>query len=109
MDDNELLDKIQQGDHAAFSLLVERHHQKFYHLAYRYLGHQDEAEDMVQIAFLKLWEDPFRWNKNKGTKFTTWFYRVVINLCLDHKKKFKSLLLLSVTIAMDQAHLQKVG
>ena len=87
--------------------MVERHHQKFYHLAYRYLGHQDEAEDIVQIAFLKLWEDPFRWNKNKGTKFTTWFYRVVVNLCLDHKKKFRAMPLVDVNIIEDDCHNQQ--
>ena len=45
------------------------------------------AEDVVQDAFLKLWEDPAKWQPDKNTKFTTWFYRVVVNLCLDWQKR----------------------
>ena len=47
-----------------------------------------EAEDVVQDAFLKLWNRPQVWDKNKGAKFTTWFYKVVTNLAIDqHRKK----------------------
>ena len=71
----------------AFALLVERHTERFYRLAYRYVQSKEAAEDIVQDAFLKLWEDPHRWQPDKNTKFTTWFYRVVVNLCLDWQKK----------------------
>ena len=86
-DDNELLALIQDGSSQAFALLVERHTERFYRLAYRYVQSKEAAEDMVQDAFLKLWEDPHRWQPDKNTKFTTWFYRVVVNLCLDWQKK----------------------
>ena len=85
--DEELLARIQGGDQQAFSTLVERHSERFYRLAYRYLQNRDAAEDVVQDAFLKLWEDPNRWQARHRTKFTTWFYRVVVNLCLDLQKK----------------------
>ena len=42
---------------------------------------------MVQEIFIKLWERPDMWQPKKNTKFTTWFYRVVVNRCLDLKKK----------------------
>jgi RNA polymerase sigma-70 factor (ECF subfamily) len=86
-DDHELLALIQDGSSQAFALLVERHTERFYRLAYRYVQSKEAAEDMVQDAFLKLWEDPHRWQADKNTKFTTWFYRVVVNLCLDWQKK----------------------
>ncbi len=86
-DDNELLALIQDGSSQAFALLVERHTERFYRLAYRYVQSKEAAEDMVQDAFLKLWEDPHRWQADKNAKFTTWFYRVVVNLCLDWQKK----------------------
>jgi RNA polymerase sigma-70 factor, ECF subfamily len=87
-DDHELLALIQGGSHPAFAELVKRHTERFYRLAFRYLQNKEAAEDMVQDAFLKLWEDPTRWQAGKNTKFTTWFYRVVVNLCLDrHKRK----------------------
>jgi RNA polymerase sigma-70 factor (ECF subfamily) len=45
----------------------------------------------VLEAFFKLWYRPELWNPSKRAKFTTWFYKVVINLCLDHKRKKKPL------------------
>jgi RNA polymerase sigma-70 factor (ECF subfamily) len=42
---------------------------------------------VVQEAFLKLWHRPQIWVEGKGAKFTTWFYRVVRNMCLDRNKK----------------------
>ena len=56
-DDHELLALIQDGSSQAFALLVERHTERFYRLAYRYLQNKEAAEDMVQDAFLKLWEE----------------------------------------------------
>ena len=86
-DDHELLARIQAGSRDAFAALVQRHTERFYRLAYRYVQNREEAEDIVQDAFLKLWEDPGRWQPERNSKFTTWFYRVVVNLCLDWQKK----------------------
>lgn len=86
-EDHELLALVQDGSHPAFAELVRRHTERYYRLAFRYLQNREAAEDMVQDAFLKLWEDPRRWQPDKNTKFTTWFYRVVVNLCLDWQKK----------------------
>jgi RNA polymerase sigma-70 factor (ECF subfamily) len=86
-DDHELLALIQAGSHAAFGALVRRHTERFYRLAYRYVQSKDAAEDIVQDAFLKLWENPGLWQPERNAKFTTWFYRVVVNLSLDWKKK----------------------
>jgi RNA polymerase sigma-70 factor (ECF subfamily) len=88
-DDEELLALIQDGSQQAFSVLVQRHTERFYRLAYRYLQNKETAEDVVQDAFVKLWEDPGRWQPERNNKFTTWFYRVVVNLCLDWQKKKK--------------------
>jgi RNA polymerase sigma-70 factor, ECF subfamily len=90
-DDEELLALIQDGSQQAFSVLVQRHTQRFYRLAYRYLRSKEAAEDVVQDAFVKLWEDPGRWQAERNNKFTTWFYRVVVNLCLDWQKRKKPL------------------
>ena len=88
-DDENLLKLIIAGDHSAFSELVIRHTKKYYSIAYRVLFNRDDSEDLVQEAFLKLWNNPQSWNSSHNAKFTTWFYRVVINLCLDYKKKNK--------------------
>ena len=86
-DDHELLALIQDGSHRAFAELVERHTERFYRLAYRYVQNRETAEDLVQDAFLRLWENPAIWQPDRKSKFTTWFYRIVVNLCLDWQKK----------------------
>jgi RNA polymerase sigma-70 factor, ECF subfamily len=86
-DDQELLALIQDGSHQAFAELVQRHTERFYRLAYRYAQNRETAEDLVQDAFLRLWENPASWRPDRNSKFTTWFYRIVVNLCLDWQKK----------------------
>jgi len=92
-DDHELLGLIQDGSQHAFGVLVQRHTERFYRLAYRYVQSQHTAEDIVQDAFLKLWENPGKWQPERNNKFTTWFYRIVVNLCLDWQKKKRRLIL----------------
>ena len=92
-DDQELLALIQDGSHQAFAELVERHTERFYRLAYRYVQNRETAEDLVQDAFLRLWENPAGWRPDRNSKFTTWFYRIVVNLCLDWQKKKRPILL----------------
>ena len=88
--DCELMAQISSGDQAAFGVLVRRHTQKFYALAYRMLSNKAQAEDVVQDCFLKIWKNPSLWDPNRKAKFTTWFYRMVVNLSLDYNKKKKA-------------------
>lgn len=85
--DEELLEFIVNKDHSAFSELVRRYSSKFYSTAYRILMNRTDAEDMVQEAFLKIWNEPGLWDSKYNAKFTTWFYRVIINQCLDYRRK----------------------
>lgn len=87
--DELLVARIARGDHDAFATLVRRHTDKFYATAYRMCGRRDEAEDILQDAFLKLWDKPGLYNEARGAKFTTWFYRVVTNQALDRLRKIK--------------------
>jgi RNA polymerase sigma-70 factor (ECF subfamily) len=90
-DDQELLALIQEGSHEAFAELVQRHTERFYRLAYRYVQNRETAEDLVQDAFVGLWANPASWRAERNSKFTTWFYRIVVNLCLDWQKKKRPL------------------
>jgi RNA polymerase sigma-70 factor (ECF subfamily) len=101
-DDHELLALVQGGSHAAFSELVQRHNGRFYRLAFRYLQTKEAAEDVVQEAFLKLWENPSIWQADKNTKFTTWFYRIVVNLCLDWRKRKRPVELIDPLVIVDE-------
>ncbi len=85
--DEELMGRIRNGDRDAFSMLVMRHTRKYYSLAYRMLSSREEAEDIVQESFITLWTNPAGWDGGRKTKFTTWFYRVVANACIDRKRK----------------------
>ncbi len=87
--DEELVRRISEGNHGAFAQLVERHSKLFFSAAYRMLNNVEEAEDTVQDAYVKLWQQPDRFDPSKGVKFTTWFYRVVTNLAIDQTRKRK--------------------
>ncbi|MCB1651772.1 MAG: sigma-70 family RNA polymerase sigma factor [Alphaproteobacteria bacterium] len=86
-DDESLVARVQKGDRRAFAVLVERYSQMFYAAAYRICGRVDDAEDIVQEAFLKFWSKPEAYDPQKSAKFTTWFYRVVTNLAIDYKRR----------------------
>lgn len=91
LDDESLLSLIQEREHKAFAALVRRHSTRFYRIAYRLVFDKHDAEDMVQEAFLRVWNRPTAWDRARHIKFTTWFYRVVTNLCLDHNRKKRPL------------------
>jgi len=87
IDDESLMSRVCSGDHQAFATLVERHTQMYFAAAYRVCANPVEAEDIVQDAFLKLWNKPQAFDHSKGVKFTTWFYRVVTNVGIDAARK----------------------
>ncbi len=89
MNDESLVMRVQSGDHEAFAHLVQRHTNLFFRAAYRMCGQVEEAEDIVQDSFLKFWRKPEAYDASKGVKFTTWFYRVVSNLAIDHMRRKK--------------------
>jgi len=85
--DESLMRLIRQGSHQAFAILVRRHTDRFYAAAFRLSGRAAEAEDLVQDAFLKIWQKPDIWKDDKGAKFTTWFYRILVNQNIDRMRK----------------------
>ena len=86
LNDEELIDAIKLLDEQAFTILVVRHTQRFFKLAVQTLQSVSDAEDVVQTAFLKFWQNPAAFDPAKS-KFTTWFYRVVVNQCRDKIKQ----------------------
>lgn len=73
------------GDRTAFAELVDLYKDKMYHLAYRMLGQSQEAEDVVQETFLRVYTNLDRYDENQ--KFSTWIYRIATNLCIDRLRK----------------------
>lgn len=91
LSDGDLISLVSQGNHDAFSEIVNRHTDRFFALAFRTLQNKGDAEDVVQGAFIKLWQKPQSWDHTKS-QFTTWFYRVVVNSCHDFRRKHKRVL-----------------
>lgn len=85
-DDILLMREIQNGNRAAFDVLVHRHAKYLFAIAYRFMGTRADAEDVLQAAFLKLWERPYKFDCDNGASFKTWFARVVINQCHDDRR-----------------------
>jgi RNA polymerase sigma factor (sigma-70 family) len=85
--DNELVASAQQGDRRAFEELVERHKQKAYRIAFDFTRDREEAKDLSQEAFLKAFTHLKSFDGRSG--FYTWFYRIVVNVCLDYKRRNK--------------------
>ncbi len=83
--DREADAQASQGDHEAFRVLVERYQGRAYRLALRVMRDEEQAKDVVQEAFLKAYRSLDRFEGRSS--FYTWFYRVVMNLCLDQKRR----------------------
>jgi RNA polymerase sigma-70 factor (ECF subfamily) len=69
----------------AFDLLVERYQERAYRIAWSILRDREEAKDCSQEAFLRLHESAGSFAGQ--SKFSTWFYRIVVNCCLDHQRR----------------------
>ena len=85
--DTELIQATLKGDQQAFGRLVERYQQRSYRVAYNVVYNYEDTRDISQMAFVKAYYalDTFAQEK----KFYTWFYRILVNLCVDHLRKKK--------------------
>ncbi len=87
MDDSDeaLMARVARGDEPAFRALARRHLPVMVGLARRILGNAADAEDVAQEAMLRVWVHAPRWQPL--ALFRTWLTRVVVNLCLDRKRR----------------------
>ena len=85
--DEELVASARRGDRRAFEELVERHKRRAYHIAFDFSRNQEDAKDLSQEAFLKAYTHMK--NFDGRSSFYTWFYRILVNLCLDYKRRQK--------------------
>ena len=83
--DEELCRRIAGRDAEAFELMVDRHQGRAYRLASSILGNEADARDVSQDAFIRLYESAGRFDGR--SRFSTWFYRILVNLCIDHQRK----------------------
>src|SRR5258708_39207151 len=83
--DHDLMAQAALGDERAFRALVVRHTRHALGIARRILRNDARAEEIVQDAMLRVWINAPRWRPQAA--FRTWLYRVVVNLCLNERRR----------------------
>jgi len=95
----QVIEACQQGDRAAFQLLFETYKDKVFSIAvYSSGGDRAVADDVTQQIFLKLFTAIRQFRGD--SEFTTWLYRLVVNACLDERRRRRRLLPWGETVAM---------
>jgi RNA polymerase sigma-70 factor, ECF subfamily len=86
--DRELIISIIAGDKSAFEVLLRRYDEKVLSIAYGYVGSEEDAKDIYQEVFLKVYKNLSRFEFR--SEFSTWLYRITVNTCLSYKSKNKN-------------------
>lgn len=83
--------RIGNGDRVAFGILVRRHLDRVVGVAQRLTGSRGDAEEIAQETFMRVWQKAPHWRAAegdfRGARFTTWLYRVVVNLGIDRRRR----------------------
>lgn len=87
--DFELIEAFRHGDNAGFNELVRRYQEKVYWIARRVVGSHEDADDVVQDVFIRVYDAVTEFRAESG--FYTWLYRITVNVSLNalRKKRFK--------------------
>lgn len=91
-----IIEQVKEGNKTAFKYLVEEYQKYAFNLAFRILCNEEDAKDVVQESFIKIWKNIKRFNT--GLKFTTWMYKIVINTAIDKQKSLR----VSKTVQLDE-------
>src|SRR4029078_4142690 len=102
--DAELIERCLQKDNSAWELVVGRYKRKVFHIAYKFTGRHDDAEDLTQEIFLKVFRSLEKFNRDAD--FSTWLSSVARNYCIDHYRasKREKEVLVEDLVAFDLAH-----
>ncbi|MAK62676.1 MAG: RNA polymerase sigma-70 factor [Ponticaulis sp.] len=85
-DDDVLLRRCAEGDRQASALLINRYSKVILAIAQRMTGSREDAEDITQEVFIKIFRQAGKWEAGKA-KFSTWIHRVTVNQCYDRLRK----------------------
>ena len=83
MDDAEVVERCVAGDSAAWESIVRSHTRRIYNLCYRFTTHREEAEDLTQEVFLRVFRTLKSYDASQGA-LGVWLHRVARNLLIDH-------------------------
>ena len=82
-----LIARCLQGDQAAWEQVVRQHWRKVFNVAYKFVGRHDEAEDLTQDIFLKIFKALHTFDRRAN--FQTWLVSISRNLCIDHYRSLR--------------------
>jgi RNA polymerase sigma-70 factor (ECF subfamily) len=82
-----LIQRCLQGDQQAWELVVRQHWRKVFNVAYKFVGKHDQAEDLTQDIFLKIFKSLSTFDRRAN--FQTWLISVSRNLCIDHYRSVR--------------------
>ncbi len=85
--DAELIERCLGKDESAWELIVQRFRRKVFHISYKFTGRHDEAEDLTQEIFLKIFKSLDKFNRDAD--FSTWLSSVARNYCIDRYRAGK--------------------
>jgi RNA polymerase sigma-70 factor (ECF subfamily) len=86
-EDAQLVQRCLAGDERAYRALVEQYQRRIYTIAFGILRNQEDAMDVTQDAFVKVHRNLEKFQGSSS--FYTWLYRIVVNLCIDRKRRAK--------------------
>jgi len=92
--DEELMLAVQQGDREAFGQIVARYQEDAVRLAYHYVKNWEDARDLSQDAFVKLFTQADRYDPSQP--FRPWFFRILVNHALNHLSRKKKIRFFSI-------------
>ena len=84
-----LVRRCVDGDAAAWEEIVQRYHRRIYNICYRFAGASDDAQDLTQEVFIKMYRTLSTYDVDKGA-FMTWVTTITRNLLVDHFRKTKA-------------------
>ena len=85
--DADLISRAAAGDPSAFQAIVERHRSMVYRVAFQFAGNHHDAEDIAQDVFIKVYRSLDRFRQD--AQLTSWMYRIVMNTCIDHRRRHR--------------------
>jgi RNA polymerase sigma-70 factor (ECF subfamily) len=83
--DEALAERAVTGEEAAFTLLMQRHKTRLYRFIRRYVGHDDDAFDLLQDSFVSAWKALKRFDPQRP--FAVWLRQIALNKCRDHARR----------------------
>ncbi|MDD4343684.1 MAG: sigma-70 family RNA polymerase sigma factor [Eubacteriales bacterium] len=86
--EEKLIHDAKKGDNAAFEAIVKEYQNKIYTLCYRYTGNYEDARDLAQEVFIKVYRNIKKFEGRSS--FSTWIYQVAGNTCKDYLRKIKN-------------------